>query len=110
MDNEKLLKERNEKLARWSGFTKCDTLPDAWWYPAHGAVTEELPDFEKVDECIKWLLPKIKRLVVVIIYPWRNSYRYEIKINGFHGTIEGDTLAEAIETYIDWEKEIANGK
>ena len=71
MDNEKLLKERNEKLARFAGFcihkmensvNNPQLFSCADCGEVEGFFGIEYPDFEKIDECIKWLLPKIKEL------------------------------------------------
>ena len=113
MDNEKLLKERNEKLALWSRFefTKKTTPSGGVYYPVvqrpDGKLCD-MPDFEKVDTCIKWLLSKIEDLDGVYFYPKLptivGGYYWIMNING-GVSFEGDTLAEAIEKYVDWVKE-----
>jgi len=116
MDNEKLLKERNEKLALWSGFRKVVLSGGASLILPNGEIQTNTystihpnyPDFEKVDTCIKWLLSKIEDLDGVYFYPKLptivGGYYWIMNING-GVSFEGDTLAEAIEKYVDWVKE-----
>ena len=110
MDNEKLLKERNEKLALWADFKPCkcnvcrqflkefETQP---FYNYGNQKALDLPDFEKVDECIKWLLPKIEDLDGVWFYPTDGGYYWTVSVIGCPAnSFEGDSLAEAIEQYV----------
>ena len=73
MDNEKLLKERNEKLALWSGFVLvkricdcqvCKSFPD-YWMPPDGTEAIILPWFTSPNIGLslqyKWLVPEITR-------------------------------------------------
>ena len=113
MDNEKLLKERNEKLARFAGFcihkmensvNNPQLFSCADCGEVEGFFGIEYPDFEKVDECLKWLLPKIEGLAGVYLYLTTDSgYWWIVGIEAVN--YEGNTLAEAIEKYVDWVKE-----
>ena len=124
MDNEKLLKERNEKLALWSGFTTRLTKEGntvGWWTPDYpcgssGGFTIDPPDFEKVDTCLKWLLLKIKELEQFSATILHRGYSINLfwtlelclcpkEKEADHVFLTSDTLAEAIEKYVDWVKE-----
>ena len=109
MDNEKLLKERNEKLALWSGFEGIPSGGIAYPEQLSGGKSfighSKFPDFEKVDTCIKWLLPKIEGLAGVTFFPNGKGYWWKVMSNVGVLIYEGDTLAEAIEKYVDWVKE-----
>lgn len=106
MDNEKLLKERNEKLAKFAGFKSIKRNIDGIKFidiTRKGKRFDSIPDFEKVDNCIKWLLPKLKELDDVTFFPATKGYWWSMSVIDI--PFEGDTLAEAIEKYVDWEKE-----
>ena len=122
MDNEKFLKERNEKLALWGGFRKVVLSGGASLILPNGEIQTNTystihpnyPDFEKIDECIKWLLPKIKELEqfsATILYRGNSInlfWTLELCLcpkEADHVFLTGDTLAEAIEKYVDWVKE-----
>ena len=95
--------ERNEKLAKWAGVGYCEY----WHNSGHDDMfcDDPPPDFEKVDNCIKWLVPKIEDLQGVSFYPTTTGYRWTIAV-GYYldpDLYEGDTLAEAIEKYVDWQ-------
>ena len=113
MDNEKLLKERNEKLALFGGFKKLDKpfdrglMRDVYWLDPDTFPCKQLPDFEKVDNCIKWLLPKIEGLDEVHFHlrPISKGYYWKLIIYSRNEPFGGESLAEAIEKYVDWVKE-----
>jgi len=101
MDNEKLLKERNEKLAKFAGFNETCMGHDIVWMFNNNYPPVNLPDFEKVDECIKWLLPKIEGLDGIWAYPTDDGYYWTVSVIGCPAnSFEGDSLAEAIEQYV----------
>ena len=114
MDNEKLLKERNEKLARFAGFWQ---ICESQWRDGSNYAFETntiykngrklMPDFEKVDNCIKWLIPNIENLNNIMFFPSTLGVKWILNIRGYLKThnLEGSTLAEAIEKYVDWESE-----
>ena len=105
MDNEKLLKERNEKLALWSGFEGIPSGGIAYPEQLSGGKPfighDSFPDFEKVDTCITWLLPKIEGLDGIWAYPTDDGYYWTVSVIGCPAnSFEGDSLAEAIEQYV----------
>ena len=111
MDNEKLLKERNEKLALWSGFEfEKNTTPSGGIY--YNRICDpnskvcKMPDFSKVDDCITWLLPRVDGLEGVLFWPTTEGYWWSMSVIDI--PFEGDTLAEAIEKYVDWQSEDDN--
>jgi len=115
MDNEKLLKERNEKLALWSGFVfSVKVTPTGGrYYPSlinPQGIRDSMPDFEKVDECITWLLPKIERLRDVCFEPDIKGYYWSMRVSNVGIPFRAKTLVEAIEKYVDWVKENEDGK
>ena len=65
--------ELNEKLARWAGFHKVklkevyDIGYSTLWENGLGYSEGRLPNFiQSLDACIKWLVPKIEFVEVVI--------------------------------------------
>ena len=104
----------NEKLLKFVGFTYYDNsviyggkIQKTGWYTPDDCKCRRPPDFEKVDNCIKWLLPKIEDLDGVWFYPnTTGGYRWVVNvINCPIDAFEGDTLAEAIEQYVIFEED-----
>ena len=108
MDNEKLLKFAGFKEAPKNRyyFDVHGERKSKWIAPTSIEYSEKPPNFYKsADLCIKWLLPKIKGLAGVTFFPNGKGYWWKVMSNVGVLIYEGDTLAEAIEKYVDWVKE-----
>ena len=101
----------NYKLLKFAGFTYYNNpaifggkIQKTGWYTPDNCKCRRPPNFEKVDNCIKWLLPKIKDLDGINFYPKANGdgFYWNVYVAGQKYPHEGDSLAEAIEKYVDW--------
>ena len=106
--------ELNEKLALWRGFTRFGI--NTWLEPdkqcsCNGVVT--LPDFANNEkECFEWLVPWIKDLNSIHLYPttvcyenppYSKGWRWVFNITGIPVSreIDAKSLAEAINQFIN---------
>ena len=105
--------KRNEKLALWRGFKPSENtyglkyptkVKNRYVYPDNTYTCANLPNFsESADLCIKWLLPKVDGLEGVLFWPTTEGLWWSMSVIDI--PFEGDTLAEAIEKYVDWQSE-----
>jgi len=61
------MKELNEKLARWAGFTQTvgESLEGIWTFPERSRASNMLPNFtEDLNACFKWLVPKFNWFIL----------------------------------------------
>ena len=104
----------NEKLLKFAGFVE---VPNRWYWDIHGErklkwcfpkdIIIDLgkpPNFYKdTNACIRYLLPRVDGLEGVLFWPTTEGYWWSMSVIDI--PFEGDTLAEAIEKYVDWQSE-----
>ena len=103
MDNEKLLKFAGFKEAPKNRyyFDVHGERKSKWIAPTSIEYSEKPPNFYKsADLCIKWLLPKMNYAYITL----SPNFGWIVTVTK-QEYYEGDTLAEAIEKYVDWVKE-----
>jgi len=112
-----------EKLLRFASFTE---VTNHWYYDVHGEkkckwsfppdkygieyIEKPIDFYKDVNACIKYLLPLIRTFKGIHIMPvGEGCLLWTIFVSrystGFDDSFVGDTLAEAIEKYVDWQSE-----